>query len=361
MKKISLFLLTLFFVLSLKANEFTNIFVEQRDDGSGIVDITYDFSAATGTLYNMRLEVTFDGVDFHPIAPVGLSGDIVRVAPGTGHSIVWNGMLTHPDTYSEGAVIRMTANLAAGFMNDIDGNTYATAVIGNQEWMGENLRVTRYRGGDQILTDLNAEKWLAINEGALTQLPYEEMPGFNSNEEVREAFGALYNGWTLVDERELCPFGWRVPAREDMLQLIDYIINDYTYSNFTEETVGQALKSCRGTDTPLGGDCIVSEQPAWAYDITNYPEVYGLDSFGFAALPTSFAGVDGQVYPPAGADGFWWLAPPDEGEGWGGNSSYFYSLDFSTNAIMPFTYNPFGTEEAGFQFGYSVRCIRDVD
>ena len=32
-------------------------------------------------------------------------------------------------------------------VTDIDGNEYSTIQIGNQTWMVENLKVTRYRNG----------------------------------------------------------------------------------------------------------------------------------------------------------------------------------------------------------------------
>lgn len=47
----------------------------------------------------------------------------------------------------------ITANIAVancGIVTDIDGNVYGTIVIGNQCWMAENLRTTRYANGSQI-------------------------------------------------------------------------------------------------------------------------------------------------------------------------------------------------------------------
>ena len=45
---------------------------------------------------------------------------------------------------------------------------YASIKIGNQIWMADNLRVTKYRNGDDILCINDIDTWLNTFQGAFT-------------------------------------------------------------------------------------------------------------------------------------------------------------------------------------------------
>ena len=54
-------------------------------------------------------------------------------------------------------------------LTDIDGNTYNTVLIGTQNWMAENLKVTKYRDGSNITFHINTGSgpaWSSLNSGA---------------------------------------------------------------------------------------------------------------------------------------------------------------------------------------------------
>ena len=53
-------------------------------------------------------------------------------------------------------------DLAYGTVTDIDGNSYGTIAIGDQVWMAENLKVTRYSDGSDVPEVTGASEWEAL-------------------------------------------------------------------------------------------------------------------------------------------------------------------------------------------------------
>jgi len=106
-------------------------------------------------------------------------------------------------------------NLVFGIMTDVDGNNYKTIKIGNQEWMAENLKTTKYKDGTSIPLFT-----------AATPMANFTSPGYcwyNSDSATyRNSYGALYN-WYAVNTGKLAPTGWHVPTEAEWNTLIAYL------------------------------------------------------------------------------------------------------------------------------------------
>ena len=218
-----------------------------------------------------------------------------------------------------------------GTVTDIDGNSYNTVIVGNQVWMAENLRVARYNTAIPIPGGLTDEEWGNTTSGAYAIYPYGSIDGLNSEEEVLEAYGALYN-WYAVETDNLCPTGWRVPTDADWTQLKDYINNNY-------DTLIQAtsLRSCRQVDSPLGGDFATSEHPRWKSHDT-----FGIDFFGFSGLPGGLRRNNGS-FERLGRSAYWMSS----------------SLDSNSKPIIYYIRLLYELQYSYKNNGLSIRCIKE--
>lgn len=98
-------------------------------------------------------------------------------------------------------------------VSDIDGNTYRTVQYENEgmTWMAENLKTTRYRNGDSISYIADVAIWEERTEGAFCY--------YENDISYVDAYGALYNYYTVTDPRGLCPLGWHVPTSLEWYEL----------------------------------------------------------------------------------------------------------------------------------------------
>jgi len=85
-------------------------------------------------------------------------------------------------------------------INDVDRNIYTIAQIGEQVWISENLRTSKFNDGTSI-PSLTMEQWQ--NSTA---------PGIINN----GPDGYFYNFYTLVADKNVCPQGYHVPNEDDM-------------------------------------------------------------------------------------------------------------------------------------------------
>jgi uncharacterized protein (TIGR02145 family) len=242
-------------------------------------------------------------------------------------------------------------------LKDADGNVYKTIVIGNLEWMAENLRTTKYVDGTPIISGLNYEEWGRTQVGAYAIYPHDgfdgtvsppaAVEGVNSQKEMVNAYGKLYNWFAVTNEKGLCPKGWRIPTNEDWKDFVS-ITGGMTQS-------GKELKSAR---TALGGDgetvgIPTNEHPRWDFAIS---DSHGSDSYGFAALP---AGARQAVNPPAGSNYEYYSLHRNVGT-WATfwtstESSAFNAHAWSISHSNTRIYN----QEHSKKNGHSIRCVRN--
>jgi uncharacterized protein (TIGR02145 family) len=98
---------------------------------------------------------------------------------------------------------------------DIDGNIYNTVKIGNQVWMKENLRTSKYNNGELIANIPGSDVWAGLPTGAYCWYN-------NDSATYNIPYGKLYN-WFAVDTGNLCPIGWHVPSNADWTILTNYL------------------------------------------------------------------------------------------------------------------------------------------
>jgi uncharacterized protein (TIGR02145 family) len=198
-------------------------------------------------------------------------------------------------------------------ITDIDGNVYHSVTIGTQTWMVENLKVTRYRNGDQVpnITDNNA--WTKLTTGATCD--YLNMP---SNSKM---YGKLFNWYAVNDSRKIAPAGWHVPTDAEWTILTDYLGG--------EKVAGGKLKETGTTH--------------W----TN-PNTDATNESGFSALPggNRYDYNYNGTFSLVGVDGIWWSST---------ESSTYYAW----GRYMYFNYSYVVRDSSNKQGGFSVRCVRD--
>jgi uncharacterized protein (TIGR02145 family) len=193
---------------------------------------------------------------------------------------------------------------------DIDGNTYHTITIGNQVWMIENLKTTRYRNGDAIPNITDQTSWANLRTGAYCDY------GNNSNN--YQIYGRLYNWYAVNDSRKLAPEGWHIATYEDWLDLINYL----------------------GGSDIAGGKLKEAGLEHWLN-----PNTDATDETGFTALPGGernfSSNFNNNTYY-----GFWWCSSESDVNTALNLKLYYRSGTILTNIDVKVN-------------GYSIRCIKD--
>ncbi len=230
-----------------------------------------------------------------------------------------------------------------GTVADVEGNEYRTVVLGEQEWMAENLRTSKYNDGTSLFTGLSNYAWSITTEGAYSVYPHQNVKGINTSEEMIRAYGKLYNWFAVADERGICPKGWRVPSDRDWDKLVNYMKDTYNKTNEWEDVdaIGNALKACWQVDSIFESRCGREEHPRWSYSNIHF----GTDDVEFTAVPAGGRYKDGSYSNIGGAVLWWSSTESSEDYAWGRLLAYYHGGVFRYS----------GNKKTGF----SVRCLKE--
>jgi|WetSurMetagenome_2_1015567.scaffolds.fasta_scaffold00108_35 uncharacterized protein (TIGR02145 family)/uncharacterized repeat protein (TIGR02543 family) len=225
----------------------------------------------------------------------------------------WYTDSTFKNAFSFSTPITSSVTLYAKWeIRDADGNVYTEVKIGNQVWMVENLKTTKYKDNLAIPLVTDSASWANL-----------ATPGYcwYSNDEAtyKNPYGALYN-WYSISTSKLAPSGWHVPSDTEWNVLISFL----------------------GGGTVAGGKLKEQGFIHW-----QSPNTGATNSSAFTGLPGGARYEQGS-FSGIGTWGIWWT-----------------STEYSSYTIHA-NYNSLGYENEfvdsyhiGKGEGHSVRCIRD--
>ena len=106
-------------------------------------------------------------------------------------------------------------SFVSGTVTDVDENIYHIVSIGNQIWMVENLKTTKYNDGSTIPHVTDSTLWEQLTSPAYCWFDNHEMDN-------KDTYGALYN-YYAVETEKLCPKGWHVQTDYEWLVLTEFL------------------------------------------------------------------------------------------------------------------------------------------
>jgi uncharacterized protein (TIGR02145 family) len=213
-------------------------------------------------------------------------------------------------------------------VTDIDGNNYNSVIIGTQEWMKENLNVSKYSDGTPIPQITDPIAWSNLTTGAWCY--------YNNDPSLGSTYGKMYNWYAvagiwqaesspptpaeIASRKSLAPSDWNVSSVNDWLLIINYL----------------------GGNSLAGGKMKEAGLNHWSD-----PNTDATNSSGFTGLPGGYRGVSttnlGQNLT---GTGHWWcsdyLAP---------FAANFFQLTWTNGAVVSSTFDT--------RTGLSVRWVKN--
>ncbi len=207
-------------------------------------------------------------------------------------------------------------------LTDIEGNIYYTVVIGDQVWMRENLKTTKYNDNTDIPIVTDNVTWITLSTPACSW--YNNNQSYSNNN-----YGVLYN-WFTVNTGKLCPTGWHVPNEDEWITLVEYSGGIYKAGGKLKE---QGIN--HWTDPNFGAS----------------------DIYGFTALPGGFrTGINPGSSRAMGYVGRWWVSTESANPWWAITDTV---LSWARCRTIFFDAAEVVTGMGLKTNGYSIRCVKD--
>ncbi len=206
--------------------------------------------------------------------------------------------------------VTQTVGKPGSIITDVEGNTYKTVFIGSQQWMGENLKVSKYNDGTAIPNITDDTQWSNLTTGAWSY--------YNNDSN----YDKLYN-WYAVNpttngNKNVCPIGWHVPTDAEWTVLTDFLGG---------VTAGGKMKEVGTT--------------SW-----KNPNTDATNISLFTGLPGGTRYSANGIYYDYGYRGNWW-------------SISEASIKFGSYRKLDFAYCELFVLSCSKRFGFSVRCLKD--
>ncbi len=218
---------------------------------------------------------------------------------------------------------------------DVDGNEYATVLIGTQCWMKENLRTKHFPDGISIPVTANDTIFMSscYYDYTSSSIPLAKR-GLLYNWPAA-MYGASSSNANPSGVQGICPNGWHVPSDAEWTQLTDYLSSQSTYRCGTGDNADNIAKALASQTTDWYSSDILCA-------VGHNPE--SNNETGFDAFPAGFYFSDGYTNS-RGSALFISATETSTEKVWGRLLGYFYGNVNRTN-----------NEKLR---GYSVRCLRD--
>jgi uncharacterized protein (TIGR02145 family) len=212
--------------------------------------------------------------------------------------------------------------ITGSFTDTRDGNVYQTVIIGNKEWMAENLKYLPEVSGPGPATH-PVPSYHVYGYNGTVVADAKATPNYGT-------YGVLYNwaaamnGASSSDANPsgvqgACPTGWHLPSDAEWRELADYLGG--------KEVAGGKLKE---TDTTH-----------W-----NSPNTGATNETGFTGLPGGFLLTTTPTFKDMGTGGYWWTATERTS-----SNIWMRALGHKSNWLIIGSTAPY--------LPYSIRCVKD--